>query len=267
MHGVALRRGGRTRFAAYNLLIGSTRPLKSRVFCAAAEELTMTRWLANVQAQFGLLGTALICAACGVVPANAGAHTKCASDTAIARQHARTDFAPSTSGVVPTPSQNTTTKPLAKEARSSDKTMSGERSNVTLDAAEADVAAPTPLVRLGASCALHSLDIQVTDQGGIALDYTAQAGFLERLRSEIRELVRRHNARSTRLARASLQGFFETALTVVAISSDEPRGIRVVLVPPTPDAVADLFANTELYAPDLLPDPEWQADRRRRCGA
>ena len=98
------------------------------------------------------------------------------------------------------------------------------------------------------------IDVDVTDLGGVAVNYRAAPGHEQELRASVHAMAAKHNERSgvpaaDKLGRsADLSG-----IESVAVVEDTARGARVVLLPQEAWELSELFEHTEIYAPDLFP--------------
>jgi hypothetical protein len=98
------------------------------------------------------------------------------------------------------------------------------------------------------------IDVDVTDLGGVAVNYRAAPGHEQELRASVHVMAAKHNERggvppADKLGRSADL----TGIKSIAVVEDTARGARVVLLPREAWELGELFEHTEMYAPDLFP--------------
>ena len=98
------------------------------------------------------------------------------------------------------------------------------------------------------------IDVDVTDLGGVAVNYRAAPGHEQELRASVHAMAAKHNGRGTVPAADKLGRSADLAgIKSVAVVEDTAGGARVVLLPGEAWELSELFEHTEIYAPDLFP--------------
>lgn len=98
------------------------------------------------------------------------------------------------------------------------------------------------------------IDVDVTDLGGVAVNYRAAPGHEQELRANVHAMAAKHNERGAVPAADKLGRSADvTGIESIAVVEDTARGARVVLLPQDAWEFGELFEHTEIYAPDLFP--------------